>query len=339
MRESDYFGAAKKMELSIIQQVIRDFPTPIVALCEQGTIRIWNKKCEEVLGYSEEEMLNRRVGLEHLMANRRRFSHALRRWRSRTGDEEFFESYPMRHCNGSEVPINWTIRYRPQVVFPELPIWGIGFHQDNFNAINRRLAESEEKFNLIARATNDALWDFNLATGHLWFNDGMYSQFGYGTEDRNPDLVWWENLLHPDDRDRVVKSFSEMLESGSDFWSCEYRFQRADGEYAYVSDRGFTLRDHSGVPTRIIGGMVDITLRVKYERELERKNQQLSDIAFFNSHKLRSPLARIMGLAQAMQLDKENATPEQHALAEKMLQTSQELDEMVREMALLSNPG
>lgn len=325
------------MELSIIQQVIRDFPTPIVALCEQGTIRIWNKKCEEVLGYSEEEMLNRRVGLEHLMANRRRFSHALRRWRSRTGDEEFFESYPMRHCNGSEVPINWTIRYRPQVVFPELPIWGIGFHQDNFNAINRRLAESEEKFNLIARATNDAVWDYDVKSGHLWFNDGMYSQFGYGTDARKPDLLWWESLLHPDDRDRVVKSFSDMLNRSQDNWICEYRFRRADGEYAYVYDRGFTLRDASGKPTRIIGGMMDITLRVKYERELERKNHQLSELAFFNAHKLRSPLARIMGLAQALEQEIDALSPEQTELANRILQTSKELDEMVREMAQISN--
>lgn len=327
------------MEITIIQRIIRDFPTPIVALCEKGTIRIWNKKCEEVLGYSEEEMLNRSVGLEHLMANRRRFSHALRRWKSRTGDEEFFESYPMRHCNGSEVPINWTIRYSPQVVFPELPIWGIGFHQDNINAINRRLAESEEKFNLIARATNDALWDYCMVTGNLWFNDGMYSQFGYGFEDRKPDLNWWEMLLHPDDRERVVKSFSDMLSSDNDYWSCDYRFRRADGEYAHVSDRGFALRDSSGKPIRVIGGMVDITLRVKYERELERKNRLLSELAFFNAHKVRSPLARIMGLAQALDQGKENLCLEQRELAERILETSLELDQMVREMAQISNPN
>ena len=166
----------------------------------------------------------------------------------------------------------------------------------------------------------------------------MYSQFGYGTEDLKPDLNWWESLLHPDDRERVVKSFSDMLSSGNDNWSCDYRFKRADGEYAYVSDRGFALRDSSSKPIRVIGGMVDITLRVKYERELERKNRLLSELAFFNAHKVRSPLARIMELAQALDQGKENLSLEQRELAERILETSLELDQMVREMAQISNP-
>ncbi|WP_447979816.1 PAS domain S-box protein [Candidatus Nitrospira bockiana] len=129
---------------------------------------------------------------------------------------------------------------------------------------------SEERFRLVARATNDAVWDWDLKAGVIWWNDTFYSLFGYRPEDLEPGVESWIRRLHPEDLDRIEHSVDRLLEERRERWAGQYRFRRADGSYALVFGRAYALYDASGAPIRLIGGMTDIT---ELTRAQEERNQ------------------------------------------------------------------
>ena len=127
---------------------------------------------------------------------------------------------------------------------------------------------NEERFQLIARATSDAVWDWDLETGITWRSDSVFNVFGYTRDEIAPTLDAWAQLLHPEDRERVVDSVRAGLESDITEWECRYRLRRKDGSYAEVLDRSFLLRDAHGRAIRAVGGMLDVTQRHRDEASL-----------------------------------------------------------------------
>lgn len=128
---------------------------------------------------------------------------------------------------------------------------------------------SEQRFQLVAHATSDAIYDLDTETGHLWWSDSFYHLFGFTREDVQPTLQAWEDLLHPDDLARVNASLDVAIQDAAvSEWEVEYRFRRSDGSYADVGDRGFLLRDEHGRAVRMVGGMLDLTQKHRYESDL-----------------------------------------------------------------------
>ena len=129
------------------------------------------------------------------------------------------------------------------------------------------LRASEERFQLVARATNDAIWDWDIATNAVWWNEGIQN-FGYARDDVGKTSLWWQEHIHPDDKKRVCSGVYAFTGGDAKFWSDEYRYRRADDSYALVVDRGFILRDESGKAVRMISSMMDITERKQAEERL-----------------------------------------------------------------------
>ena len=144
----------------------------------------------------------------------------------------------------------------------------------------RRAAEevsrlNHQRFEAAALATTDAIWDLNLDNRVLWWSSGMQTTFGYPEDEVSSKFEWWHERVHPDDRDRVVESVRKVADSGGRTWSGEYRFRRQDGTYATVMDRGCIILDAAGKPTRLVGGLSDISERRLAEQALENSRQQL----------------------------------------------------------------
>jgi len=144
----------------------------------------------------------------------------------------------------------------------------------------RRLAEeaqrlSQQRFEAVALAATDAIWDLNFETKVIWWSEGMHKLFGYPPEEVSTKVEWWMERLHPEDKERVVGAIREVGARGGRTWSGSYRFRRKDGSYASVIDRGFILADAAGKPARIVGGISDVTEQRKAEQALENSRRQL----------------------------------------------------------------
>ncbi|RYF69085.1 MAG: PAS domain S-box protein, partial [Comamonadaceae bacterium] len=96
--------------------------------------------------------------------------------------------------------------------------------------------ETEERHRLAVLATNDAVWDWRIADGQVVWNRALATLFGHELE--ASDAHWWLSHIHPDDRGRIDAGIHAVIEGAASSWSDEYRFQRADGSYASVLDRG-----------------------------------------------------------------------------------------------------
>lgn len=154
----------------------------------------------------------------------------------------------------------------------------VGLVGTSLDITDRKAAEAqhqeiEERYRLAARATNDAIWDWRMADGHVIWNEALSTLFGHAVTATSAQ--WWLDHIHPDDRGRVDAAIHAVIDSSSSAWSGEYRFRRADGSYAAVLDRGTVLRGPSGEPHRMIGAMLDLTTRKAAEAALAESEERL----------------------------------------------------------------
>jgi PAS domain S-box-containing protein len=193
------------------------------------------------------------------------------------------------------------------------------------------LRESELRYRLVGQAANDAIWDWNLVTNEVTWNEGVRTRFGYIAEQVGPDAVWWTENIHADDRERVTQDIHTAINGGSELWQGEYRFRRADGSYASVFDRGRVVRD-GGKPVRMVGSMLDLTERKRLEEELREiaaelsnANRKKDEFLAMLAHELRNPLAPLRTALQIIRLSPDRETREQ---ARSMME--RQLGQMVR---------
>jgi two-component system sensor histidine kinase UhpB len=157
---------------------------------------------------------------------------------------------------------------------------GVGFDITTRRAAEVALRQSEERLQLVSLATNDALWDWDLVSGAVWWGKGFETVFWYETGELAAHYVTWQSLIHPDDRQRVVAAVRAAIDGGSTSWSAEYRFRRRDGSYADVYDRGYVIHDPATrKPMRTVGSMMDITHRKRAEEQLQASRAALRLLA------------------------------------------------------------
>lgn len=174
------------------------------------------------------------------------------------------------------------------------------------------IKESNERYELVTKATNDVIWDWDITKNKIFRSDNYKQIFGFiGSGDNIYSRSTYSHI-HPDDRERIFKSIAETIQdSNSIFWEDEYRYYRSNGEMAYVQDRGYIIYDEDKKPVRMVGAMRDITSeklfaleRDKITSDLIRQNKDLEQFAYIVSHNLRAPLANIMGLSRIIQTEK-----------------------------------
>ncbi len=140
---------------------------------------------------------------------------------------------------------------------------------------SKEIYEAKERFELVAKATHDAVWDWNLLTNKIWWNENYKELFGYPYGDMGERLETWRNSIHPEDREKVIQGIQKIIDQGEKQWAAEYRFRKADGTYSIVYDRGYVLHHENNKPFRMVGSLSDITERKKSELELAATNRRL----------------------------------------------------------------
>jgi len=136
---------------------------------------------------------------------------------------------------------------------------------------------SEERLRLATKATNDVIWDWDIVRDSQRWNEAGIPVFGWSDIVEHPQTAaWWTDRVHPEDHERVSQTFHAAVQDPSqNHWQDEYRFRKADGDYAIVFDRGYIMRDEQGRAVRMIGAMLDLTDRKRSEEQLRRTNERL----------------------------------------------------------------
>lgn len=136
-----------------------------------------------------------------------------------------------------------------------------------------RLKKNAERYRLVIEGTNDGVWDLNLQTGEMYWNDRYFEILGLPKDAPIPVGEEWMDLVHPDDRD-AVRAMSEKHFNGHAHYEYEFRIRHSTGNYLYCVARGELVRDDHGKPVRMAGLLTDITKRKQAEIALQKTLEQ-----------------------------------------------------------------
>ena len=142
-----------------------------------------------------------------------------------------------------------------------------------------RLRASEDRFRLAAEAVNGIIYEYDITTGHVERQRGLYEVLGYRAAEVPPTAAWWREQIHPDDLAVIEPQFMEL--AGNSITS-EYRVRHRDGRWLHVEDRAVLQRGDDGRPARMVGCTVDVTDRKDADDQL-RHREQLHRVAFDQS--------------------------------------------------------
>jgi len=134
---------------------------------------------------------------------------------------------------------------------------------------NNEIKDSNERYDIVSKATSDTIWDWKLQEDSMTWNKGIEAVFGYKQEQVGKSSKWWFDNIHPEDTIKMSIKLYSFIEQKTEKWQDQYRFKCADGSYKYVSDRGFILKDENGKSVRMIGAIQDITKQKEEEQRLK----------------------------------------------------------------------
>ncbi|WBA40738.1 PAS domain-containing protein [Hymenobacter canadensis] len=218
--------------------------------------------------------------------------HCNRRWHSYTGappdalaDGGFVEylhpddraeaaDAQLRHLpNGKTMELH--LRWRGQdgryrwYLDRVVPLYGpdtklLGWLGTSTDIDEQKRAEIQERrgrelFELMARATNDLMWDWDMTSGRMWYSEAFWQLVGYPPRPDTETVAFWLSLIHPDDLERVQNGVQDDLTTSAKLLESEFRLRRSDGHYLTIQDRACVIHDAAGLPVRMVGAMRDAT--------------------------------------------------------------------------------
>lgn len=252
---------------TIFREVTEHSPSGLVLLGKENTISWISESTRRITGYSIGDVAGKNPAIfthpEDLPGLLLKMERLLAE-----PDFVFTEQYRFLYKDG-----NW--RYVESTFSNLLHIRNVEAISINFRDIDDE-RRARIRLQLLSKATNDAVWDWDIVQDTMWWNEAYFNLLGFDPEGPVPPLPEWIRKVHPDDRDKIVGRFQRIRRNMVESWQDDFRFLQADNTWGTVLDRAFVIRDMQGKPVRVIGALVDISQQKMVEEKLQYE-KMLSD--------------------------------------------------------------
>lgn len=242
-----------------LQDILQNMEDGFFALDRNWRYILSNPGCEKFLGLKPEQLLNKPLQEASPEFNQSPYDEHLR-----AVMHKGIPSQLETHYNNEG---NWMqLRLYP---FNE----GIcGFFSD----ITQRKKNEEklrlalERYEIVSKATNEIIWEWDLANHKIIWNRGIYKNMKYHPGEVDETIKWWQEKVHPEDYHSTISTLQQAIAEGKTHWEAKYRFLCRDGEYRYFHDRAYLIYNEKGEPVRVIGTMQDIHQQRLYQEEINK---------------------------------------------------------------------
>jgi PAS domain S-box-containing protein len=181
---------------------------------------------------------------------------------------------------------NWQHKLKDgRIIFVDLRINCINYHGKEANLVvahdvtpkvvtENELRKSNERFRLAAKASSEALWEWDVVTKEAYISSTYTDMMGWRADEFRKFDEWYD-YIHPDDKEETVRSYQEAIDNPeTERWEKEYRYLKSDGSYAYVNDKAVILRNNKGEAIKVTGALQNITEQKRIEAELKKSNMR-----------------------------------------------------------------
>jgi diguanylate cyclase (GGDEF)-like protein/PAS domain S-box-containing protein len=130
------------------------------------------------------------------------------------------------------------------------------------------LREIEDRYALVASASNDGIWDWDLVTNKMTFSPRWKAMIGYEEDEIGHRPDEWFERIHVEDLPKVREAIASHLRGDTEHMECEYRLRNQSGLFQWMHARGLAVRDKDGRAVRMAGSQADTTVRKETEEQL-----------------------------------------------------------------------
>jgi len=324
----------------VFRDIVETTPDAIVVHID-GRIVYTNRAFAALVGVADRESLLGQELIEFVTPSCRPRAN-LRLERQRRGEENPTENFEILAADGGVLEAE--VRTMPVEIGGTTAMAVVMRDISRRIAAERQARASRERAELVARATNDAVWEWDFGTDEIVWNHAMSELFGWNVE--RTSLAWWTERVHEDDRARVMESLRRVIDAGDVVWSDRYRFRAADDSTVWILDRGYVVRD-DGKPTRMIGSMTDVTElhraheeRASLQAMLEQANRvaSLGRVAATIAHEFNNVLMAIQPYAEILRR-RSAQLPEVERPASQIIQAVKRGKRVTDEMLRFTRPA
>ena len=209
---------------------------------------------------------------------------------------------------------------------------GIVFDITKRKLYEQEIVESNNRFKILAKATNKAIIDWDIKNDTVIWGEGFQTLFGYDLSVY--DYYLWANNIHPDDKEKVLANSNKTIEDPTkEIFTAKFRFLKANREVTYVQYKNVLIRDANGKAIRALASMIDLTETLDKLRKIEIQNKKLQDIAWKQSHEVRAPLSNIMGLVNLLKTNLNLEDDEENSkIINYITESTKKLDEIIHDI-------
>ncbi|TQQ82957.1 PAS domain S-box protein [Halonotius terrestris] len=166
----------------------------------------------------------------------------------------------------------------------------------------QRIRDLKQRLELAVEGGKFGVWDWNMATDDVEFNERWATMLGYTPEEIGGTFAEWEERVHPEDIDRTAEALEAHIEGEADYYDSAFRMETADGDWKWIRTIGEIFeRDESGEPTRAVGIHLDIDERKTYERRLKRQRNNLEVLNQVVRHDIRNDIQLVLAYVERAQ--------------------------------------